>query len=591
MTTAQLTIVIILALTFGFFVWGRVRYDVVAGGALCLAVLSGLIPSGDAFLGFGHPATITVGAVLILSRALTASGAIDLIARRLIPETPRPDLRIAGLGTLAAALSAVINNVGALALLMPVAIQSSLKAKQSPALVLMPLAFASILGGLVTLIGTPPNIIIATFREQALGTPFSMFSFTPVGATVAVVGVLFVALLGWRLLPKAVRERAPTEDLFDIEGYLTEARVLKDSAANGQQVADLEQAAAEHDVSVIGVVRGGRQVRVSRREKLRTNDRLLVEGNPDGLDTFIAELGLKIMGTKGEKSGFGGDQLSLVEAVVPARSRVDGRTVESLRLVHRYGINLLAVARQGKPYRGRLAKLQFQPGDVLLLQGDADRLPETVATLGCLPLAERGLQFGKGHQAWLAIGIFAAAVGFAAAGLVGLPIAFATAVVAVVVSGILPVRDLYEGVDWPVIVLLGAMIPIGGALQTTGTTDLVAQGIVAASQGAPVALVLTLVLVVTMTLSDILNNAATAVIMAPIGLAIAERLGVNGDPFLMAVAVGASCAFLTPIGHQNNTLVMGPGGYAFGDYWRMGLPLEIVITVVAVPMILIVWPL
>jgi di/tricarboxylate transporter len=590
-TAAQLTIVAILAVTFAMFVWGRVRYDIVAGGALCAAVLTGLVPSADAFMGFGHPATITVAAVLIISRALTASGAIDLIARHLVPETSRADLRIAGLGSLAAGLSAVINNVGALALLMPVAIQSSIKAKQSPALILMPLAFASILGGLVTLIGTPPNIIIATFREDALGAPFAMFDYTPVGGVVAIAGVFFVAVIGWRLLPKDVRERSVTEELFDIEAYLTEARVLKDSPANGQQVGDLEETAATHDVAVIGVVRGGRQVRVSRREKLRTNDKLLVEGNPEGLDKFIAELGLRIMGTKAGEARFGGDKLGLIEAVVLPRARIERRAVESLRLPHRYGINLLAVARQGRPYRGRLAKLRFQSGDVLLLQGDSDRLPEAAAALGCLPLAERGLHFGKGHQAWLAIGIFLAAVGCAAAGLVALPIAFAAAVVAVVVAGILPVRDLYEGVDWAVIVLLGAMIPIGGALQSSGTTDLVAEGIVAAAAGVPVALVLALVLVVTMTLSDVLNNAATAVIMAPIGLGVAEQLGVNGDPFLMAVAVGASAAFLTPIGHQNNTLVMGPGGYAFGDYWRMGLPLEIVITVIAVPMILIVWPL
>jgi di/tricarboxylate transporter len=591
--TDQALIVSILVAAFALFVWGKIRYDIVAVGALCVAVFTGLIRPEDAFAGFGHPAVVTVAAVLILSRALTTSGAIHMLISHLLPETSRTELRIAGLGGVAAALSAMINNVGALALLMPAAIESFTKAKQSPALVLMPLAFASILGGLTTLIGTPPNIIIATFREQQLGAAFTMFDFTPVGATVAVLGVLFVSFVGWRLLPRSAAEGAASAALFDIQDYLTEARVLSDAKANGKQIKDLEEQAAKHDVVVLGVIRSGRPLRVSRREQLRTNDKLLIEGNPEGLDRFITELGLRIMGTKSEKIGIGGDTLATAEVVVAPRADVEGRTVDSLRLPSRYGINLLAVARQGHPYRdhGRMAKLVLQSGDVLLLQGDSDQLQEAIQSLGCLPLAARGLQFGKGRHVWTALAIFAIAVASAAIGLVALPIAFTAAVVAVVVAGILPPRELYEAVDWPVIVLLGALIPIGGALETTGTTALIADGIAGAATGVPVWVVLALVLVATMALSDILNNAATAVIMAPFGLGIADRLGVNDDSFLMAVAVGASCAFMTPIGHQNNTLVMGPGGYAFGDYWRMGLPLDIVIVLVAVPMILLVWPL
>jgi len=590
--TDQLVLAAILAAVFVLFVWGRFRYDLVAAAGLCVAVVAGLVPANEAFAGFGHPATITVAAVLIISRALSVAGTIERIARILTPETGNISLRIAGLGGLGAALSAVINNVGALALLMPVAIQGSVKAKQSPGVILMPLAFASMLGGLVTLIGTPPNIIIATFRGEATGAPFAMFDFAPVGLAVAVAGLVFVALLGWRLLPSRVREQSITEELFNIEGYVTEARVLKDSKAKGRTLDEIEGQAAKHDALVIGIVRGKRQVRVSRREELRTNDRLLLEGAPDALAKLVEELGLKVAGTGGDAAKpFGEERAGLVEAVVTPGSRLDGRTVESLRLPARYGINLLAAARQGRPYRGRLAKFRVRSGDVLLLQGDVDRLPEVVSSLGCLLLAQRDLTHGRGHDSWIAAGIFAAAVAAGAGGFVSLPIAFTMAVIAVVVLGILPVRELYDGVDWPVIVLLGAMIPLGGALQTTGATDLIADAITAAAEGIPAVLILTLVLVVTMTLSDILNNAATAIVMAPIGIGIAERLGANPDSFLMAVAIGASCAFLTPIGHQNNALVMGPGGYAFGDYWRMGLPLEVLIVAASVPMILIVWPL
>ena len=590
MTTPQLTIVLILGMTFVLFVWGRLRYDIVAAGALCVAVVTGLVPSNGAFHGFGHPATITVAAVLILSRGLTTAGAIDLIAQRIVPKSEHLILRIGGLGGFAAGLSAIINNVGALALLMPLAIQSSIKIKQSPALILMPLAFASILGGLITLIGTPPNIIIAAFRESYAGAPFSMFDFSPVGAAVALAGLAFVSVVGWRLLPKDTRERSITEDLFDIGGYVTEGRVLKTSPVNGQALGELDAVAKEHDVMILGVRRGDRPLRMARYEKLKTNDRILVEGDPQGLDKIITSLGLKISGTgKEERAPFGQDGGALAEAVVESRSRIIGRTVASLRLPSRQGINLLAVARQGHSIRGRLTDFRFRAGDVLLLQGDKDLLTDGMSSLGLLPLAERDLQFGRSHRAWLAMAIFIAAVAAAALGFVTLPIAFSIAVVAYVVSGIQPVRDMYDGVDWPVIVLLGAMIPIGNALTTTGTTDLIADGIVDLAAGWPALTILTLVLVVTMTLSDILNNAATAVIMAPIGIGIAERLGSNPDAFLMAVAIGASCAFLTPIGHQNNTLVMGPGGYAFGDYWRMGLPLEIIIVVVAVPMIALVW--
>lgn len=586
----RLFIVLILAFALAGFVWGRFRHDIVAVAALCIAVIGGLVPAGDAFGGFGHPATVTVAAVLVLSRALVVSGAVDIIVTRLLPETERIDFRIAGIGSLAAALSAMINNVGALALMMPAAIQSAIRARQSPALILMPLSFASILGGLITMIGTPPNVIVATFRGDALGSPFGMFDFTPVGAAVAVAGVLFVSFVGWRLLPKSARERYVTEELFEVGDYVTETLVTEESKANGQTLADLESEAAEAEILVIGVVRGARQIRVSPRETLRVGDRLLIEGSSESLDKFVGRLELKIAGTKNELGDVLGRDKGLVEAVVAPRSPIENRTVGALRLPSRYGINLLAVSRQGKPLRGRLTRLQLNSGDVLLLQGEIDRMPEALSALGCLPLAERGIHFGRSRQAGLALGIFAAAVAAAAFNIVAMPIALLMAVLAVVGFGLLPPREIYSGIDWPVIVLLGAMIPLGGALESTGTTAFIAQSIVDLSGSLPAFAILTLVLVVTMTLSDVLNNAATAVIMSPIALAIANILGVNGDAFLMAVAVGASCAFLTPIGHQNNTLVMGPGGYSFGDYWRMGLPLEIVVTAVAVPLILLVWP-
>jgi len=598
LSTDQMAVLAILTALLLLLVWGRWRYDVVAFAALLACVVAGVVPAGEAFSGFGHLATITVAMVLIVSRALTSSGATDWIARLIAPTTKQTSTHVGALSAVAAALSAFMNNVGTLGLLMPVALQSAAKAKRAAATLLMPLSFGSILGELVTLIGTPPNIIIATYRGQVSGEAFGMFDFTPVGGVTALAGVAFVALVGWRLMPARRRVGAVGEDLFDIDDYLAEARIPKDCDLVGKSLRELEQATEKIDAQVVGLVRDGHRFIASPgRRRLRAGDVLAIEASPQELDRFVAALGLELTDAHGRTPGEdGGNPVStgvaeLVEAVVAPRSRIEGRTAMSLHLPRRFGVHLLGVSRQGKPHRNRLGAFRFRMGDVLLLFGESDHMSDALTRLGCLPLAGRDISFGRRGDARPQIAIFAVALALASFGLLPIPIALALAVAVMVVANLIPLRDLYEGVDWSVIVLLGALIPVGGALETTGTTDLIATGILALTAGLAPAMVLALVLVVTMTLSDILNNAATAVVMAPIAVGIAERLGTASDPFLMTVAVGASCAFLTPIGHQNNALIMGPGGYEFGDYWRMGLPLEVLIVLVSVPMILLVWPL
>jgi di/tricarboxylate transporter len=592
MTADQITLFAILGALFGLLAWGRWRFDVVAFTALMAAVVTGVVPAGQAFAGFGHPATITVAAILILSRSLSTTGATDWIARAVQPASGTTASHIGVLSSLAAAMSAFMNNVGTLGLLMPVALQSARKAKRSPALLLMPLSFGAILGGLVTLIGTPPNIIIATYRGEVMGEPFGMFDFTPVGAVTALAGVAFVALVGWRLVPAAAQKRAVSDELFDIENYVAEARVPEDSAAVGKTLGEIEEATKEIDALLVALLRGTRRYRPSSGVPVQAGDTLIVEAGPDEIDKLVSALGLELgPNDADDKTPLGHAGGALVEAVIAPGSGLEGLTAGSQRRIGRHGFTLLAVARQGRPYRGRLKAFRFGVGDVLLLHGEAERVPDALAAFGCLPLAARGLSLGQRSKAPYLIGIFAAAIAAASFGLLSIPIALSLAVAATVLFGLLPVRELYEGVDWPIIVLLGALIPVGGALEQTGATEVIANAIHQATAGQSPVLVLVLLMVVTMTLSDILNNAATAVVMAPIGVGIAERLGANPDPFLMAVAIGASCAFLTPIGHQNNALVMGPGGYRFWDYWRMGLPLEILIVAVATPMILWVWPL
>ncbi len=587
----QIFLFVLLIAIFGLFFWGGLRHDVVAFVALLAAVVAGVVPFGETFSGFGHPATVTVALVLVISRGFQNSGAVDLIARHLLPPLRSASHHVASLSAVAGALSAIMNNIGALALLMPAALQSAAKIKRSPAVILMPLSFGSILGGLVTLIGTPPNIIVAAAREKSSGTPFAMFDFTPVGATVAVVGIVFVAFVGWRLIPKSRRARMSPGELFQIESYVSEAVVPDGSKAVGVTLSDLDDRAEENDAVILGLIRNDRRIdRAARRETVRADDILIVEADPEALDAALRALGLQPAARPAQEDGKTAPaNLVVAEAVVQPSARIAGQTASSLRLRRRYDVSLLAVSRQGHPFRGRLRSFRFRPGDILLLEGEADNLPEAIVRLGCLPLAERRLQIGQPSRAGLAIALFAAMIVCATLGLLSLPVALAVAAVSMVVLNIVPPRDIYESIDWPVVVLLAAMIPIGAALDSSGATLLVAKGLVDLASGHSPAVVLVLILVVTMTLSDVINNAATAVVMAPIGIDVARQLGVSPDPFLMAVAIGASCAFLTPIGHQNNTLILGPGGYHFGDYWRMGLPLEILIVAVSTPMLLWVW--
>jgi di/tricarboxylate transporter len=591
--TDQNILFTLLFFVFVFLIWGRWRYDLVAFSALLIAAALGVIPAHDAFSGFGHPAVVVIALVLIVSRGLSNSGAIDLLSRYLISGSRKLAAHIGIMAGFAAILSAVMNNVAALALLMPLDVQAAAKAKRSPALSLMPLSFASILGGMITLIGTPPNIVIAEYRKSVLGEPYQMFDFAPVGLAVAIVGVAYVALIGWRLIPVARGQHDTAKELSHLGDYLAEAKVTEKSTAIGQKVRDLDGITAEHEVEIVGLIRRGeRQPGMARRVEIRKNDVLVLKAAPEGIEAIVGALDLQYARKNNTEGGvFTSDDAALLELVVPQGARIDGRSAHSLRLMYRHGVTLLGVSRQGKRFTKRVQDLEIQAGDILLLLGNNKKLDDIANWLGCLPLAERGLQITQRKKSGLAVGIFATAVILASFGLLYLPVALGIAVILMVLTGIMPLRQIYESVEWSVIVLLGSMIPIGMALEASGGTGLIASGIVNAASDLSPAMVMVILMIVTMTLSDVMNNVATAVIAAPIGFNIANALDVNPDPFLMCVAVAASCAFLTPIGHKNNTLILGPGGYRFGDYWRMGLPLEILVIVIGAPMILWVWPL
>ncbi len=589
LTPDQIILFALLMFVFVFLIWGRWRYDLVAFVALLAALLTGVVPTERAFSGFGHPATVIIALVLIISRGLSNSGVIELLARFFVDASRKLASHIGIMSALAAVLSAFMNNVAALALLMPLDMQAASKAKHSPAVTLMPLSFASILGGMITLIGTPPNIIIAEFRNDALGKSFSMFDFAPVGLACAAVGVAYVALIGWRLLPVERRKEDPQKELFDLADYIAELKVPDVSPVIGKRVRELDEMAAKSDVEIVGLIRTGRRMPgLARIVEIKAGDILVVEAPPESITEALGSMGLEYIGT-GE-GVLKNEELQLSEVVVPEASPLVDRSAASFRLLYRYRVALVGVSRGGERFRDHVRKLVIQPGDVLLLLGAEEPLTDVTGRLALLPLADRGQRVIQRNKVWLSVGIFSAAILAASFGIVYLPIALGCVVALMALFNIVPLREIYDSIEWPVIVLLGCMIPIGSALQSTGGTALIAEGIVSLSSGFSPVVVLALLILVTMTLSDVMNNTATAVIAAPIAVEIAARLSVNPDPFLMGVAVAASCAFLTPIGHKNNTLIMGPGGYHFGDYWRMGLPLEILIVAVSIPMIMWVWP-
>jgi di/tricarboxylate transporter len=619
MSTPQVLILSVLLATMALFLWGRFRHDVVALAALMACVVAGLVPAADAFAGFGHPAVITVACVLILSKGLQNTGAVDWLARSVLPKNAGRLTSMVALMGLGAAMSGFMNNVGAMALLMPIAAQVSDRLHLTPGQVLMPLAFGTILGGMTTLIGTPPNLIVSGFRAEAGLGHFAMFDFFPVGATVAVAGVIFIAIVGWQLVP--VRRPATSEG-FDAGTYFVELRVPESSKAVGLTLRGFEREIEDSDAQIVGLVRN--DVRLTAPHggrRIRANDILVLEADVDALAETLSVFNMKVdqdvvappigdteasgaarteetdsmseplADGEADQGKGASDEIELRELVVLPSSTLVGSSAQDILLRTRYGLNLLAVSREGRPPRARLRTLKLKPGDLLMMQGPADAVSAFINDTGCVPLGARDLRIPDKRQAIVAGAIMLGAVGIVTLGFLPAAAAFALGVLATMVMRTVPLRQIYAAIDWPVIVLLAALIPVAGAMQSTGAADLLARFLVdTIAQGSPVG-ALAVVLVTTMFLSDVMNNAATAAVLCPIALGISSTLGVNPDSFLMAVAIGASCAFLTPIGHQNNTLILGPGGFRFGDYWKLGLPLEALVIAISLPMLLLIWPL
>lgn len=581
----------ILAVMMGLFVWGRLRYDLVALLALLAAVLVGIVPAKKAFEGFSDDIVIIVASALVVSAAVARSGALEAALQRLSPYVTTVQLQVVVLVASVTVLSAFVKNIGALSMLMPAALQMAKRSNSSPSAFLMPMSFGALLGGLVTLVGTSPNVIVSRVREEITGQPFGMFDFTPVGIGLALAGVAFLAV-GYRLLPGGRKAAASLNDAIEISDYTTEARVTPDSAVLGQTVADLKRL-AEDEIKVTGIVR--KKVHSASPlpdATLGEDDIVLLQGDPEALERAVARAQLALEGEDRPTDGAEpSDEIGVVEAVIGPGSILIGQSAGRMALHERFNINLLAVSRSGQRFTERLRDIKLRSGDVVVLQGTLPQMPERLRDLGCLPLAQRELRLGSIRRGIVPLSILGAAMLLTALGVLPVAVAFFAAAVVTVLARALTLREAYDAIDWPILIMLGALIPVSDTIRTTGGTEILAGWLSHTANLLPPFGAVALIMAAAMAVTPFLNNAATVLVMAPIAATFASQLGYKPDGFLMAIAIGAGCDFLTPIGHQCNTLVMGPGGYRFGDYWRLGAPLSLIVLVIGVPLIMLVWPL
>ena len=583
----QLILSIVIIGLLVFFISGRYRYDYVSLGALALLILFDVIKIQNAFIGFSHPAVITVALVLLISKGLQDAGLSAVTGNIIGRFSPSETQFLFLIMFIAAILSSFINNIGAMALLLPITLSTCQKMGWHAGKFLMPLAFASILGGMNTLIGTPPNIIIAEFKETYTGEAFNFFDFSYVGLLVSFISIIFIGLISSKLVAK--RKLAKTNNLIDLDNFLFELVVPEGSKAIGLTFSSFIKKAG-NETEILGLVNeNGAVSKVGNNSKIRADQHLVMKVSPNHISSIQDRFGLRIAESSDDLKE---ELIDEIEVVITPDSRLVGRKQNYLMKLAYEELFLLGMWRKGARFRTRLSKQIFKIGDVLLL-GVRDTDKEDVAAkinhLGLMPIRSREISTLPSRSRFLkAVIFFMTAILLAAFNVINVLTAFLLCVLGFVGIKILK-SNLYRHIEWPIVIMLAAMIPIGQALESTGITALIATEVVSLAGDLHIFWVLMIILIITMLITDVINNAATAVIMAPFSVNIALQLGQPLEPFLMVVAVGASCAFLTPIGHQCNTLVMGPGNYKFSDYWRLGLPLDILIVLASIPMILFVW--
>lgn len=591
MTLQQALAFGLMGVTIIGFIWGRWRYDVIAVLALLAGVTLNIVPAKAAFDGFKNDITVIIACALVVSAAFARSGVVELVLRPLLPHLKGATSQVLLFAGAVTVLSMVTKNVGALAIMMPIALSVAKRTGTPPSRLLMPMSFGALLGGTVTLVGTSPNIIVSQVREEILGRPFEMYDYAPVGLGVTAVGLAFL-VVGFRLLPWSRPTPETLDAALSANPYVTEVQVPEGWDPARTSIGKLDRLAGG-DVTVLALLRDGeRKPAPHANTRLKPGDVLMIEGPHEALDALIARLKLKV--TRADRPitlAAPTEEVRVVEAVVGPESMLIGQSARRLDLHGVHGVNLLAVSRAGYRITTALNTVRLRSGDVLVVQGAERALPGVLKTLGLLPLAEREVRLGGFRRAFAPAVILTGAMVLVALKVAPVAIAFFGAAALMIAVGAIRMREAYAALDGPLLVLIACLIPVSDAIRATGGSVLIAQTMADLFGNQPALLALGAVMAVAMAATPFLNNAATVLIVAPIGASLAQLLGLRPDPFLMAVALGAACDFLTPIGHQCNTLVMAPGGYRFVDYPRLGAPLTLLVLVVGTLLIAAVWPL
>lgn len=568
------------------FLWDKIRYDFVALLGLFIISITGVIPINSAFLGFSNPAVVTVVAVMIISRGMQQSGLLDLIIRKLNWFGEKPISLIFPLSIITTAVSAFMNNVS---VIMPISIKLAKKRNHSPTLILMPLAFATLLGGMLTLVGSSPNIIVSAVRKESFGSSFLLFDFYKVSIFLVLTGIVYISLIGWRFLPKS-KSPVRLDETTKIQDYCTELLIHKESKLIGKTLKEISENPT-YQIDIIGIIRDHKHVHhLSLNETIELFDIIMVEADSEDLKSFIEANNLMLMTEDIPLIDELKDKnISMIEIVVMKDSSIIGKRAIDLKLREKYDISLLAKTGNNKHSTKRIYQQQINAGDVLLIQGNTVRLPEQIVLLGCMALTQPANMLADGKKITLYALLFGLGIALVFFRLLPVHIAFPLVALSMVLFDIIPHRDVYKAVDWSVIVMIGSLIPLGRAMTSSGAADHISKLLMSITSFSAPWFIVGILMLLTMLITNLLHNATAAIILAPIALELAKTQSLSPDLYLMTVAVGACSAFLTPIGHQANTLVMGPGGYKYSDYWKVGLGLMVINLFLGVPLLLHYW--
>jgi len=584
----QLIFLVAIGFAFTFWIKGGIRYDLVALIALSIITVGGVIPFESAFLGFSHPAVIIIASVLVMSKGIINTGFIDWLLVKLPIRNRGIGVQISILCTITALISAFVYDIGALAMMMPLAITFANKKNISPSVYLLPIAFSAHLGGFLTLIGNAPNLIVSSFRAD-ISAPFQMFDFSHAGIWVFLAVILFISLVGWRIAPKR-EKKLGKEEISERFKYASKYFVPKDSSIVGKSVEEFKKSIKE-DFMVCFIFRGKEKITdISEDTKIEKGDFLILRSSLNSLKQInnLTDLNLVTIGGDFKKEI---DERSYeAEAGINQYSVLKGMTLEQANIESLYEMEVEAISRKKGKIKEDFSKMSLEEGDILLLRGKEDSINQFIMDFDLLPLAERDIHLEPSAKMTTSLGIFSLSVVMATLNILPAHVSFFIGAVLMVLVGVTSLKETYKRIDWPIIITLGSLIPFGEAMVVSGAAETISSSLLSFTSFASPLVMLGIVLAVSIILSDFVNTIGVAVLMAPIAILLANGLGVSVDPFLMAVAMGGACAFLTPVGHQVNLLVMRPGGFKFTDYWKVGLWLDLIVFIVGIIVLPIFWP-